>query len=89
MIRGEVLRTTTQTNPAYPGEVTTVSAHWTRLSRGQSGPDPEISFLNGVVRSHGFPANGSDTTASGGQYIDRTLLDQQAYRESAPSFVPR
>jgi len=89
MIHGEVLRTTKQSNPAYPGEVTTVSAHWVRISRGQGGPDPELSCVNGVVYSHGFPASSADATRSGGQFIDRTLFERPEYRESAPSFVPR
>jgi len=69
-----IIRYTTQSNTAYPGQDTTVSARWVRIHHGQRGEDPNLTYRNNTVLSNGRPCDGVDNTSRGGQYIDCKLF---------------
>lgn len=83
---GVAIRNTDQTNPAYPGQSTHVNARWVRIAAARRGIDPELTYHDNMLWSHGRKCTGADETARGGQYIDSQLFDARTYRESAPVF---
>ena len=83
---GVALRNTTQTNAGYPGESTHVNARWVRVASGRRTLDPELSWKDNRLYSHGRPISKADDTVHNGQFIDPGLFDSRSYRESPPAF---